>query len=69
MQFMVGGVGCSGLSVEEAMEESEDVLRLEPTWEKLKGKLLVVVDALSVSLPLTFSAQFTVLDLDIFYEH
>ena len=45
--------------VEEAMEELEGLLGLEPTWKKLKDQLVVVVDALSVPLPPTSSAQAT----------
>ena len=45
------------------MEESEDLRGLEPTFEGLKDQLLVAVDALSVSLPLTSSARVTVLDV------
>ena len=51
-------------SVEEAMEESEGLLGLELTWEELKNQLVVAVDALSVSLPPTSSAQVTALYLD-----
>ena len=51
-------------SVQEAMEESEGLLGLELTWEELKNQLVVAVDALSVSLPPTSSAQVTALYLD-----
>ena len=51
-------------SVEEAMEESEGLLGLEPTWKELKDQLVVAVDALSVSLLPTSSAQVTALYLD-----
>ena len=37
---------------------------VEPTWEELKDQLMVAVDALSVSLPPTSSAQVTAQDLD-----
>ena len=58
-------IGMSFLAcVEEAMEESAGLLLLEPTWEELKDELVVVVDALSASLPPTSSAQVTALDRD-----
>ena len=56
-------LGCLGgiflAYVEDAMGEFDGLLGLEPTWAVMKDQLLVVVDALSVSLPPTSSAQVT----------
>ena len=62
MQRSTGGRSVVA-NVEEAMEESESLVGLEPTWEEMKDQLLVALDALSVAI-LTFTAQVTALDLD-----
>ena len=65
LQFYGRWSGQSVLAcVEEATEESECLLGLEPTWEALKVQCLVAVDALPVSSPPTSSAQVAALDLD-----
>ena len=50
--------------VEEAKEESQVLLGLEPTWEELKDQLVLSMDALSASAPHTSPAQVTALDLE-----